>query len=358
MVLYWSLFAMMAFFSIAEQASFLRKKTIIIMFYAMVMVLFFLSFARWERGTDWQAYYIMFKDIESRSWDTHTEFGYLLLNRIVRRYTDNYTIYLFVQSGIYYSLFIYFVKKINELMSSRNHCCYFPILLYSFSQGFAGMFNVRSTIAYFICLIALFDVYEKKRFRFLIKIIVASSIHLSSLLFIIVYPLFGMKLKKVNIALMLLIAIAFSQLGAFYDYLLISVNFGDYTQYIEEGQLQNIMGVLRNGILLFLLFYIRPKGYNEMYSGVAKIYLLGFLIYLWCQFYSPVAQRLSGLFMSSILVWIAMIFSSYRRNDRLIFLYGCIIYCLISLWSLLGSTSSDLFVPYKFFWDTFAVEVY
>lgn len=360
MELYWAIFILIAVFALAEQNFLISKKTTIRLFHIFIIVLFCLSFMRWERGTDWIGYYNAFLVSDSPDWNSHMELGYTLLNRVIRKFTDNYTIYLFVQSGLYYSLYVLYVYKINRLLKTSDncYCCYFPLLLYGFSQGFAGMFNVRSGIAYLICSIAIFEIYNNNKYRFVLYVVTASFFHYSSLLFLIAYPLFWMKFTKFRTMLFIILVFVFFQMGSYYAGVLNFFKFEEYTIYIKENTQQSVLGVLKYMTLLFLVFMIRPRRDMTLYRGVAKITFVGILFYIWCQFFSPVAQRLAGLFMGNLVVWGAMFFYNYRKKSRITFLIGQIVFCAVSLWSLLNSAYKDLFVPYKFFWDTFQVEVF
>ena len=101
MSFYWIIFVFILVFSFIEIFTSIKQQYKLYMFYIVVLLLFFLSFLRWERGTDWDSYYNIFINEGFRSWDDHTEIGYLYLNKLVRKFTDNYTIFLFVQSFIF-----------------------------------------------------------------------------------------------------------------------------------------------------------------------------------------------------------------------------------------------------------------
>ena len=360
MVLYWSIFILIVLFSFLEQTCVISKKNAKTIFIFMVLVLYCLSFMRWERGTDWQAYYSFFLDGgERRTYDEHTEPGYLLFNRIVAFFTDSYTVFLACWSGVYYFLYVLLANKINGLFKGKTlRRCYMPLLLFDFSQGFAGMFAVRSTMAYLICFLAFFYIYEKKPLKFIIALLLATSLHVSSAIFILAYPLYRMQLNKISIAAIIIVTFLLFSLGAYYEPILKALNFGGYDEYLGGEERRSVLGSLKWVFAFLALFAFRPMGKNELYGGIVNIVLVGIILFLWSQLYSPVAQRLSLVFTQCILRWLAMVFYGYGEKKRILFLLVIVAFCGVSLWSTLNSDYKGLYIPYKFFWDTFPVEVY
>ena len=326
----------------------------------MVLVLYCLSFMRWERGTDWLAYYSLFLDGgERRVYDDHTEPGYLFFNRVIAFFTDSYTVFLACWSGVYYILYIILANKVNNLFKGVSiRRCYMPLLLFDFSQGFAGMFAVRSSMAYLICFLAFFYIYEKKPIKFILAILIATSLHVSSAIFVFAYPLYRMQLNKYSISAILLGTFVLFRLSAYYEPILKALSFGGYDEYFGGVERLSIMGSIKWVSAFVALFFIRPMGKSYLYMGTVNIVLVGVIIFIWSQFYTPVAQRLSAVFTQCILIWLGLVCYGYGEKKRLLLLLVLTVFCGISLWSTLNSEYKGLFIPYKFFWDTFPVEVF
>ena len=75
--------------------------------YAISIVLWVFSFIRWEVGTDWESYYEIYEDCDYIEW---YEWGFLMLNRLVKHTIDNYSVLLAILGGI---LFYFQTKAIK-----------------------------------------------------------------------------------------------------------------------------------------------------------------------------------------------------------------------------------------------------
>ena len=167
-----------------------------------------------------------------------------------------------------------------------------------------------------------------------------------------------MKLNIITMIIMIIGAIVFFQLSSSYGAILEAINFGDYKGYIRGEERMSILGIMKWLTIAVGVFFIRPQRKNDLYAGMANIVIFGVIIYIWCQFFSPVAQRLSGLFTQCILIWFSFTFYLGKKKERILLVWLMIAYCGLSLWFLLNSAYKPLFIPYKFFWDTFSVEVF
>ena len=356
MALYWIIFGVIAVFSIIEQNT-KNQLLSIRLFYVAVFVLFCLSFLRWERGTDWIAYYNMFL---YGPQNRHIEIGYSFLLEAVRLFTDNYTFFLFLQSILYYALMISLIKKINiyihQIYDDKPYL-YCTILVYMYSQDFAGIYMVRSTIAYMICLHAFINIVERKLWLFIGKVLIATLIHRSSFAFFIAYPLaVYMKFDYKYIISLFLVAVSFIIFTSNYDSILNNIGFGDYVTYLNSAR-DSYIGIIKWGILFLGMIVLRSIYQKEFYDEIIILFSVGFVLFVWSQINAPVAQRISGLFLQVCALWIFFIIKIPIKYNHLI--YGVfIVFEGICLWSLLTGSYGMLYCPYKFVWDTFSVEVF
>lgn len=356
MLFYWSIFIYLLIFSYIEQFSRIKQNIIKIIFLFTILFLFCLSFMRWERGTDWYAYYNLFSD--GVQYDRY-EWGFRLFNQTIRQYTNNYTVYLFLQSCVYYLVFLLVLNKANRLFSKNPFLnCRFPILLYSFSSGFAGIFMVRSTIAYMICLLSLMYLCEKKSIMYFLCIIVAGSIHHTSYLFLIVYPLFKWSVNKITVFFLVLFAIFTISFSSQMIPLLNAIDMGDYTRYITNDNRESIISIVKWSFVFIALLLLAPLHYLLIYKKILLVFAMGLFMFIWCQFFSTVAQRLAGLFLSTCLPLIMAIVNNSAGKKKFIIITGLALFSIISFWSLLNSQYQDLYIPYKFFWEDFYVITY
>ena len=358
MWIYWFLFTLLLIFSQVEVNNKCSNASNYYRFLFILFVLFCLGFLRWERGTDWDSYYNQFLHGTS-IWDEHSEVGYVLLNDIIRYLTDSYTIFLFVEGLIYCFFFVDTLRKLNTYLSSKynNYIVVFcPILLYMYSQDFACIFLARSPIAYMICLNAVMDILSRKKYLFILKVIVAFTIHRSSLLFLFIYPLcVYFKFSLRTVILFLVISVFVFSISAQYADILQLLNFGDYNEYLNSLKSANYIGIIKWSFILVFICYLRRDYKDPLYDIIIIIYAIGVMLYTWSQFYAPVAQRLAALFLNVSYLWIAYVLQK-PISSRKMNLFIISIICGLSLWSSLVSDYGKLFYPFKFVWDDFYVE--
>lgn len=356
MALYWVIFGIIAFFSLIEQY-YQNEKISLRMFYFIVLILFCLSFLRWERGSDWYSYYYMFLyGPESK----HTEIGYSSFLRLIRRFTDNYTFFLFLQGAIYYTILISLIKKFNyhiHQVHDNIPNLYSTILLFFYSQDFAGIFAVRSSIAYIICLYAFFDIIEKKVGVFIVKIIIASLFHRSALVFLVAYPLVNYAIFNIKyVSILFVVCVLMFGFSSYYVPFLQKVGFADYVRYIGDTR-NSYIGIVKWGGILVGMVLLRHLYQREIYDGILILFSVGFVLFIWSQLNAPVAQRIAFVFLNISSLWLFYIVKIPIKYGNLIYIFF-IIYEAVCLWSLLTGSFGKLFYPYKFFWDTFYVEVF
>lgn len=356
---YWVIFIIFAVFSFIEQCTLIDRAIVRRWFYYAVFFLFCLSFLKWERGSDWDPYLTIFMDGSQYVGEENTEKGFMLFNKVIRHFTNSYTVYLFFQGCIYFTLYLILIRRINDILESFTiRSCYFPILLYDFSIGFAGIFASRSKLAYLICLFSVLYIYKGQLYRFLAAIFIASTIHATSLAFLFAYPLFRSGFDKRFFLLFTVACVAFFGIGAYLEPLFAALDYSRYAGYVKENDSMGIVNFIKWGVLLLIMMVFKYKNNNYLYYGVYKLYMGGLVLFVWCQLYAHLAQRIAALYMSAIIFWIAMLFYSHTLSKRILLLYGLIFYCGMALYGQLNSEYRSLYIPFKFFWETIPVEVY
>ena len=176
MIFYFAIFTLLAFFSFLEIFAF-KKVDSVLFFLVLTFFLFSLSFIRWETGTDWDAYLNFFEiSTEWFSESEEFEWGFSRLNEIIRSYSSNYTVMLFVMAAILFS----FQSKAILAFSP------YPItsILILWSTTFANIFFVRQTVSIAILFFSIRYIQEKRFWSFLLMIFFAMLFHRTSIIFI------------------------------------------------------------------------------------------------------------------------------------------------------------------------------
>lgn len=118
------------------------------------------------------------------------ENGWVVLNWIVSRFGLEYHWFIVVTSAITAICFGRFVYRYSENPGlSLFVICSMNFLLYSF-------FILRQTIALCVCLEAIPFILKRRPLPFCLVMLLAVCFHRSAIIFALLYPLAGMKLKK------------------------------------------------------------------------------------------------------------------------------------------------------------------
>ncbi|WP_373698173.1 EpsG family protein [Porphyromonas loveana] len=181
------IFLSIVFFALADVSKKLRNPELITILFFLLF--FTLSAIRWDRGTDWDYYYLYFRDglPKEFSWDyvvgdkadSSFEMPYRLLFMTGKAFLKDYTTLLFVQAAIIFPLFYRFLRRYSEsrLLS----------LAVWFAINFCFIFFVRQAIAMAIALQATDFLIKRKPLPFVLVILLAACIHMSAVVFLLAY---------------------------------------------------------------------------------------------------------------------------------------------------------------------------
>lgn len=129
------------------------------------------------------------------------EIGYTVLNLILKIFTDNYRYLFFIMS----LLTMYFLYK-NTSYYTKNR--FIAILAYvSLFYFIRDLGQMRAALSYAICAYSTIYILENNPKKFLLYVAIATSIHFSSILILILYPVYNMKLSKIHLYIILILAI-------------------------------------------------------------------------------------------------------------------------------------------------------
>lgn len=157
----------------------------------------FVAFRGLPVGTDTMTYSGLFYSISHMSGNLglisnslHIEYGYVLLNKIISLFTDNY---LFVQLIV---SFVTIFLLINIILKSSSDYLMSLEIFISLTYYFLLMNISRQFLAVSILSLSLLMIIREKRILGLIFIILAGLIHQSAFLFLAVWILSKFKLTK------------------------------------------------------------------------------------------------------------------------------------------------------------------
>ena len=230
-----------------------QSKNNILVFWVIVFTLF--RGLRWNTGTDWNQYLMVFQYADwssifsfNRGFGT-MEPGYMFINTLVRSLGGDYTVFLILTN-----LFVLIAYMKFAQTNSQTPIYVFVLIMFS-----TQFFPVRIGIAVAFIMLGMCNFSEKKYIRVAIFTFLAISVHKSALLFIPVYFLiFFRKIPTMLAVAISLSALIISQLGKVQELLQpLSVYVemfggGDtaakYEHYFEYNDLEKSGGQLIRGV--------------------------------------------------------------------------------------------------------------
>lgn len=349
------------FFSFSDVFGGFSKKNLSICWIICFLLLVFQDGFRWETGTDWIPYSTYFEQCLDLV-DDDFEWGYAFLSKLIRVFTNEYTIFLIVHALILYLLVFNSIKRyaINPFLSLfLYYCTTLPVL---------GM--NRQFLALGICMYGIRYIVERKFYHFVSCIAVAMFFHLSAIIFFISYIFYRAFGAKIYVVL-LLTALGISMSGIVNKlpldiFLLLSSDAADkmsfYADDFNSGNVAiNPLFVLLSlskrliWIVLILIYIYNKKKEDKCFVVLFNIYVFSLLFYI--VFNNTILQIVvsRGLLYFNIveIFIIPYALTAFKNNaGKKILFIALILFGVTNLKKGIDSyappgETTDLFVPYK-----------
>lgn len=323
---------------------------------------------RWETGTDWFSYKELFDGLEL-NWTFllnvySFDLGYVILNAIVKFFTDDYTIFLLVDSFIAVGIVWWFLKK----YSPNPNISFFVFYNAFFVSQFMG--SNRRIISLGAALFVFYFIHERKYKKYAVWQTLAFLFHRTSILLFITkfIPRKRFTLNQILGILFLCLIIGIPQLpfklvGVLGEVLSVLGNnpFVERMLFYSENNeatisentnpliLMTLSVIKRSVFISFYLYVIKiNKGILDSLSDYFfNIYVVGFALYLLFNG-SPIFQMISTYFTFIEIVLIGRFWSYTDVKTKLIFLGVLMFYGFFQLLSSL-SAYPELYIPYKLY---------
>lgn len=325
-----------------------NKKTIKII--SIVLFLLFFGF-RGLVGDDWIIYYPSFDGTYSDNignmmysiQSSGFEPGFMFLLSFCKYISNSYEFFIFVCSLINSALlFRFFLKRVDNLP--------FACVIFFCMSGIGLEVNlVRNSMALFICLNALEFITERKPLPYFLLCLLATSIHMASVIFFPLYFFINKKLNRwlyfsifVFCNIFLLLQINF--IGPIM--LMIASRMGDvYVELVEayiEGALAEIPAVISIGFLERLLTGVLIFCYYDKLINIRKeniIFINFFICYIlafsFLREFDVMARRVAILFVCSYwILWGDLLKCFHYKSNRYLFLSFIVCYSLLKVHSM------------------------
>ena len=314
---------------------------------------------RWKTGTDWIPYYEKFLNSNNPAWEKYItfEYGFRYLNSIIRKITDSYTIFLFVECGLNLLFSIIFIKKMNV----SNPCL---ALLYLFV---IVIFPIRYTLAMSMILCSYYYILEKKFIPFTILVIGAFLIHRTTIIF---FPLYFICQYKIPFKLLFSVYIIATILGILVEYTfgnllqMASLMYGyadetvqdkmeaymsgDLAQEHQKSIFRLFLSFLNSTFFILFFYYFKNNRFHDdrKYEVLFTLYVLGISFNRIFIQTIPDIARLTSLFTGGYIVMLIMIISSMRKWIRPLATMLVLLYLFMTYYSSIHGVYEDLFIPY------------
>lgn len=308
---------------------------------------------RWEIGTDWINYYNLFQT----GTDHHIkDFGYLLLNDLVRYVSERYTILILVIALFtYFVLYKFFIRRsLNPIMSI---CIYYCSMI--------GMMGCnRQIIAMLICMISLIFVEKKQKVPFIVLVLLAFLFHKTAICFLPVYYIYELKYKNsfAYLAIWGAFLIGLTRIInhlPFVEYLALldSLSSGtDFSLYLDNvwGNV-SLSGSFKRLLFASLAIHVRNRINSKYYSSMLTLYIVGCCIYL--MFNGSVLQLMAGrgalyysIFESIVIPYVIYTFPIKGIDKRVVWSIFFAMYFYLMWRDMNGyivEVGYDIYNPYK-----------
>lgn len=354
---YLTLFGMTTIVSFMEFFN-IKLKTKKYIFIGISIIYIFISGLRWN-NPDWIVYYPFF--MENNTLDDFwygnipVDKGFGLINFVVKSFTDEYTILLFALAILIISIKVNFIIKFAT----------FPLisLLYWFGTYIGDIFFIRQTLAICITLIAFRFILKKNFILFVLFTLLASTMQISVISFLLAYFIFYRKIKIRYLVLGLIFSILIGRMVDTSILLTLNTFFNilpDSERLLEKASLYYEVGSMSDGPIVILtylrrLIFIpielwaisRIEKFDKNYRGYLNLIIFGYMLYFLFENMSPViASRISSVYYIYEIITIPTIFVVIKSLKIRI---G--VFCVLSIYLLIKYLYAinmyyDIYIPY------------
>lgn len=176
-----------------------NKKCLFVIAFVLLVLLLGCRNAQYDYGSDLNNYYRAFEraiastNLKKFISENYMEQGYLCLNWIMARFIKWPQFIVFFQAAFCCGLTLrYIYKHSTDMMMS---------IIGFLSLGLFQIYltGFRQSMAISICLVAFEKAEEKKFFRFILYVILATMIHQTAIVYLVVYLLTNIRVSKLSI---------------------------------------------------------------------------------------------------------------------------------------------------------------
>lgn len=300
----------------------------LIVFLSLVV---FKSFIVPESVPDLSGYKESFLEFRMYDWKTAIqnsqgdakEQGFLLFTKLLGIASSNFVVELFVIALIVTAAYYFFLMKYSDEI-------WVSLLMYFFYVFPKSSYIIRQYLAMAILLFAVKFILDKRLLPFFFIVVLASTMHRVSLLWLPVFFLYQIKNKKaflwIIIGVMAVIYVALQELALVLNSL--GGDFLRYGSYLNDESSVNYTGFFIMAFYLLLFVYFgRGRVFEE---GVNRLVLIFLVLSAYLSFLRvgtfPLLFRVEAYFSQMIILAVPRILRFIKeKNKRLVVLIGIVV---------------------------------
>ncbi|WP_368665171.1 EpsG family protein [Sporosarcina sp. P29] len=323
-----------------------KIKSLFVLF-ATSLLIIVLSLRSYTIGADVPTYLTYFSSMSQYStFDSlmlghRFESGYKILNKLISIFTTNNQLFLMVIACIAIIPIGITIYK-HSKMPFLSFTLYITLNYYSFT--FSGL---RQAISYAIIFNSYSYIQERKIFKFILSVLIASLFHQSALIFLPAYFLVKIKINKFTIISILLFNVMIFTFRQQIFAIFINFFYEDYG--IVESKSFKWMLLCALIVIVGLFFYKKVISISQSNNALYILLIIGVSLMIFALVGTNI-MRISNYYYMFVILFIPEIINVIK-DKRLVLL---IVYVLIVLniiiyiWFL--NIDGFNIVPYKFFW--------
>jgi len=321
----------------------------LVFWYISEFILIIVAAIRYDVGQDYMYTYVpLFNGILYGNINENVEIGFLLINKIVQLFTSDY-VGIFIVCSVIFFHYIYKAIREQSVMPTLS-----IFLLIGTTYYFVFLNTMRQMLVVAIFLYAIKFIKERKLFKYLIYMLIATTIHTSAIVLLPLYWLYGIKLRPMKVCIIATILIAIKPILS--NLILKVIEMTKYTYYIDSRFDTNEIGyvvlAINACVLIFSMIYLKKYDKNKdesiqkEYSFYCLLQLISTII-AWYDNAIPLLNRIRWGTGISIIILIPLIIQQ-EKNKQQRMLYTFIIVLAYSVYALytIGINNANSVLPY------------
>lgn len=351
-IVIFALTAIASFFELTSIPTHYKKN----IFWGMIIIYIVISSLRWN-NPDWNVYYLPFiqnNDLEDFLMQ-ELDPGFMTLYWLIKLFTDEFSVVLTILAIVIIGLSANFIQKFSP----------YPLfsLLFWYGTYIGQIFFNRQSLAIAITLVAFRFIVKSKPIPFILLTILAASMQVSTIGFLLAYPIYHLRINPIY----LLFGLLFAAIGGAFIGTSALLTMGSLIQFVGINQERlmtkvalyystgasdgdyMIFGYIRRVLFLPIELWALPyfEGKNPIFRGCVNLIFWGYGLYFLLGNMSPtVASRVSSPFYFYEVIVVPMLFMLIKSfYGRLMFFFMLVTYAFIKYIYAINMYK-DIYIPY------------